>query len=145
MHFVNKCIRENKLLLRFDETARQIALNVVGKMCRCSGVTETETGTAAVALKADARTAYPIYSSFVCALWLFDLLNKVRCQVLFGHSLLNESLGRLATECETLFQCYIFIFRIHETFIRLSFHFGTFSFVGVYLKCPAGEGSRFCF
>lgn len=34
--FVNKFIRENKLLLRFVETERQIALNVVRKMCRCT-------------------------------------------------------------------------------------------------------------
>lgn len=86
--FVNKCIRENKLLLRFNETERQIAHNRVKKMCRAYGKRLEHEHCFHRRFTIISLLLRFLFCAFVCQVLFdfFDLLNNIALSSFIGHS-----------------------------------------------------------
>lgn len=110
--FLNKCIRENKLLLRFNETERQIAHNRVKKMCRAYGKRLEHEHCFHRRFTIISLFLRFLFCTFVCQVVFdfFDLLNNIALSSFIGHSPLAIRWGA-TTHNSTLrnnFQRYIF-------------------------------------
>lgn len=92
---------KNKLLLQFVGTERQIALNIVKKMWPCCRLQKQ--------VICFYRFICFVFLQLLFALWLFDLLNKLHCQLLSVICYLTISFERwkLVTNqtSETAFHC----------------------------------------